>query len=357
MRQADSTSIVISRQPILSVRHSVALAIGIVLVHRLIMAATANDIGLRADISDGIAGMLTLFIAAGLFYVARCSKEVRHIQIAWCLLGVGLLIVVLGTFIYVVIGVPGQTAFPTISDGFFILFYPVFGAGLLLMPGANSTGERVKMLLDIAIVMMTAILVFGIILIPPILSTYAAKPLAVFVALAYPIGDGVLFFAVLRMLFSPPGHVHPISLLLLAIAGTGQVIYDLIYLSETFSGAYVSGNWVDTLEVATLSIFIVVIAFQVTHLPSKTASWTHAPNALNRQFGWAVYVPLIGIVVAYLLLAWAHDHVFPLSFQLMAWVVGGIIGLAFIRQIVLLQENTRLNRQLEKELIERKAAE
>jgi signal transduction histidine kinase len=330
-------NIVITRPPILSVRRSLALAIGIVLIHRLLMIVTASDLALRAGINDVFSAILALCVAVGMFYVARHSQDARHIRVAWSLLGLAMLLGVLGAVVFAIIDVRGQVTFPSIADGFFLAFYPVFGAGLMLMSGPSSAEERIKMLLDIAIVMMAALLVFWIILIAPILSAYTAEPLTVAVAVAYPIGDGALLFAVLRMLFGRPGYV--------------------IYLSQTFSGTYVSGDWIATLSTAILLLLIVVIAFQITSRPPGSAGHAPAPNSSNRLFGWTVYIPLVGIVVAYILLAWAHDHAFPMSFQILAWVVGGIIGLAVVRQIVALQENARLTRQLQAELVERKAAE
>jgi PAS domain S-box-containing protein len=346
-----------TRSPVLSVHRALVLAISIVLIHRLLMIVTASNVELRTVINDVFSAMLALSVTVGMFYVARHSQEDRHVQVAWSLLGTGMLLAVVGTIVFAIIDVPGQATFPSIADAFFLAFYVVFGAGLILMPGPNSAEDRVKIVLDIAIVMLAVFLVFWITLLAPILSLYTAEPLAIAVAVAYPIADGVLIFAVLRMLSGRPGSVRPDVLLLLALAGASQVSYDAIYLVQTFAGTYVSGDWVDTLSIVAFSLLIVAIAFQINPRPAKSVSRTLTSNFSSRQFAWAMYVPLVGIGVAYLLLVWAYDNVSPESFQIVTWILGGIIGLAIARQAVTFQENARLTRQLQMEVAERAAAE
>ena len=345
-------------RPLLSfLRHSWLLAIGLVLIHRLIMLITASDVALRAAINNVFSLVLAICITMGIFYVARHSKESRHIQVAWSLCGLGVLMVVVGAIFVTILDALGQPLSPSMADGFFLAFYPAFGVGLMLMAGTTTMEERLKMLLDIAIVMATAFLVFWIFLIAPIISVHASEPLAIAIAVAYPIGDGALIFAVLRVLFSRTGYIRSIPLLLLALAGTGQVVYDLIYLSQTFSGAYLSGSWIDSITIINSALLILVVASQTDRQPSRPVDKKIASNATSRQFGWTVYIPLVAIAVAYTLFYWSPDDVYPISYSLLAWIVGGIIGLAIIRQIVELQENKKLTRQLQKELIEREATE
>jgi PAS domain S-box-containing protein len=350
-------NVVNTRLPVLSVPRAVALAIGMVLLHRLLMIVTASNLEWRAGIHDVFALLLTLGVAVGLFYVAHRSTDARYIRVAWGLLGAAMLLAVLGTAILTITDAAEQTTFPSIADGFYLAFYPVFGAGLILMSGTSVVEERIKMLLDIAIVALAAFIVFWIILITPALSAHAAEPFTATVAIAYLIGDGVLTLAILRVLFGQPGYIRPVPLLLLAFAGMSQVVYDAIYLSQTLAGTYVPGDWVDTLVVIVLSLFIVVIAIQIAPRPAELASRASMSKIPTRQFEWAKYIPPIGIAIAYVLLVWGYAHIPPMSFQLLTWAVGGIIGLMVARQIVAFQENTRLTRRLQEELAERAATE
>jgi signal transduction histidine kinase len=346
--------------PILSVRRALALAIGIVLAHRLLMILTESNPVLRSGLNDGIIFVLSLGAAVGLFYVAYRSRDGRRIRIAWMLLGTGVSLVTIGAAIFAILDIPGfGGAFPSIADGFFLAFYPLFGAGLILMSWSSlSKQELIKTLMDIAIVMLAALLVFWIILIAPILAAEKnAEPLIVAIGVAYPICDWAMIFAILRVLYSGPGYVRPIPLLLLAFATISQIIADGVFLSESLKRTYVPGDWVDSLYVANFSLLILMIVLQLAPRPKESTNHISAASAARPQFGWAVYIPNLWAAAAYLLLTWAHNNELPISFEMLAWIVGGILGLVIVRQIIINQENARLDRQLQAELAERKSAE
>jgi signal transduction histidine kinase len=348
----------VTRPPILSVRRAWVLAIGIVLIHRLLMIVTVGNMALRSGLNDLFFMALSLAGMIGLFYAARCSANARRTQIAWTLLGAGISLVVLGAIVYAILDVLGLGTLPSIADGFYLMFYPIFGAGLILLAGPSfSRPERVKSLLDIAIVMLAAFLAFWITVIAPTFAVEQnAEPLIVAVAVAYPVCDWALIFAILRVLFSRPGHVRSIPLLLLACAALGQVIGDWVYLSRSLTNIYVPGEWVDSVFVLCFTLLLVAVVYQIVPQPER-ATKPLSVNTANMQFGWAVYIPLVGIVGAYALLVWAYDHPFAMSFQIMAWAVGGMMGLVAARQIIVFQENARLTQQLQAELVERIVAE
>lgn len=334
------------------------IIVGMGLFHRFIMVATANDPGLRANINDFFMFALCLGAAIGMFYVAYRFREIRHIRLAWALLGGGISIVMVGTVIFAILDAQGLGTFPSIADAFYLAFYPIFGAGLVLMSWSSlSKLEFVKGLMDVAIVMLTAFIIFWIALIAPTLVLEKnASPLTVFVAIAYPILDWALIFGILRVLYSGPGYTHPVSLLLLALASVGQVIYDGVFTVQALSGTYISGGWLDTFYILNFSLLILVIAYQLAAQPkgTKIRLPIHATVPL---FRWAVYIPNLWAVIAYLLLVWSRNNTLPISFEMLSWIVGGILGLVIARQIVAFRENSRLGQELQAELVERRSAE
>ena len=351
-------NISVNRSPVLSVRRSLGLVISIVLLHRILMVLTQDNLAVRASLNDFFTLALSLGAGIGMFYISHHFRIIRRIQIAWALLGAAISVVMVGSVVFAVLDIKGLGTFPSIADGFYLAFYPIFGAGLILLSWSSlSKLELIKTLVDIAVVMLAAFLIFWILLIAPTLAAEKnAGTLTVLIAIAYPICDWALLFAVLRVLYSGPGHVHPAALLLLAFASLGQIIGDGIYLAEALVGTYVPGGWVDTLYVLNFSLLILVIAFQLRPRPKEITNRAPA-NAEYPQFGWAVYIPNLWAVIAYLLLVWAYHNPFPISFELLAWIVGGILALVITRQIVAFHENARLGRELQAELIERKSAE
>ncbi len=73
--------------------------------------------------------------------------------------------------------------------------------------------------------------------------------------------------------------------------------------------------------------------------------------------GWPLYLPYLSAAGAFLMLVWSRNHDFGISFQNIAISVGIIIGLVFLRQLLVLNENTLLYKAAEKEIAERKKAE
>jgi diguanylate cyclase (GGDEF)-like protein len=316
-----------------------------------------SDPVLRANINGLMYFSLSLGTTISLFYVAFRFRHAWHVRAAWALLGVGLSLTTVGTIIYTVIDALGWEIFPSIADVFYLGFYPMFGTGLILMSWSSlSRRDRLKTLMDILIVMLSAFLVFGILLIAPTLEAEKnATPLAVAVGIAYPILDWALLFAILRVLFSRSGSVNPISLLLLACAVVGQVIGDGMYITQNIAGTYVIGNLVDTIYMVDLSLLFLMVAFQLAPPAARTMNHT-PPNTSYPQFGWAVYIPNLWVAVAFILLVWGHDDTLPISFEMLAWAAGGILGLVILRQVIVNQENERLSQQLQAEFTERRSA-
>jgi hypothetical protein len=254
----------------LSVRRSITLVAGVVLSHWLLMRLLQGNVALRANINDLMYFSLGLGVTIGLFYVAFHFRHIRRVQIAWALLGAGLSLATVGAILHAITAALGWSSFPSIADAFYLAFYPVFGTGLILMSWSSfSRRDRIKTLMDIVIVMLAAFLVFWIILIVPTLEAEKnAAPLTVTISIAYPILDWALIFAILRVLYSRPGFVNPISLLLLALAAVGQVICDGVYTAQNLAGTYVTGNLVDTIYLANLSLLFLMIAFQLAPQPA-----------------------------------------------------------------------------------------
>ena len=63
-----------------------------------------------------------------------------------------------------------EDPFPSVADFGYLMFYPLFAAGIFLLPNAPlSSRERLGVILDSAIVIISAALVFWIFYFAPIL--------------------------------------------------------------------------------------------------------------------------------------------------------------------------------------------
>lgn len=73
--------------------------------------------------------------------------------------------------------------------------------------------------------------------------------------------------------------------------------------------------------------------------------------------GWPLYLPYLCAAGAFFMLVWSRDHNFAISFGSLSLSVGVIIGLVFIRQMIILNENALLYREAQLEIAERRKAE
>ena len=126
-----------------------------------------------------------------LYAVFRSETFGRRIRIAWTFLFMGELSFILGDITWAVLErVLHQEPMASAADVFYLMFYPLFAAGILLLPAVPLTRkENLKLLLDTGIVMISAILVFWAFLIEPTFAANNEDTMALAVSLAYPVMD------------------------------------------------------------------------------------------------------------------------------------------------------------------------
>jgi len=92
-------------------------------------------LSLRVPIID-IITFVTAFIASfAFFYLAIYSKKVyQKYYPTFLFLGFGLFFLALGDVAWFILDLLGQEPFPSIADLLYILYYPLFGIGLLITP-------------------------------------------------------------------------------------------------------------------------------------------------------------------------------------------------------------------------------
>ena len=354
---------------------------------------------LRTAVNDALAVSVDLLATLALLYAARRSAVCgRQVHLAWSALTLGLVVHTLGDVIWMYTEVIlHQSPFPSMADGAFLVQYPLFILGILLLPSNSLTSsERLKVMLDEGIVVIASVMIFWVLLIAPIIESNAGTDIRTQVlSVAYPVMDLMLLFALIELLFRRiRSQRGPIMLL---VIGTAVMIgADFLLTSQSLQNSYDSGGIPDVGWIIAYSMVGLAGVLQASSLkrePSATSSPTPAsistiatttatPTPVNTysspssalessimQFTRPHYLPYICAVATYVLLLWSYDHPLPVSTPYLSWGVGGIIGLIIIRQIVALKENEslcrasrrdegevrRLNEELENRVIERTA--
>jgi len=158
----------------------------------------------RSIISDVISPIIDVLSCIALLFAAVQSvSRSKRLALAWATIFLAMFLYMLGDGIWAVLEVGlNQQPFPSIADGFYLAYYPVFLIGILLLPERQvNRSERIKKAIDIAIVMVAAILGYWNFLIGPSLLTHIGQPpLAQGILLAYPVGDLVLFAGLLLLI-------------------------------------------------------------------------------------------------------------------------------------------------------------
>ncbi len=279
---------------------------------------------------------------AGVFCAWRVSQRKdlgRRTCRTWRLLSVALGLYLLGDLLQLVYEVLlHRRGYPTWADAAYLSFYVVAVIGLMTFPSRRRTrSERLRLLLDTGTVFIGGVTLIWYLVLGPAVQG-AGFDLADLVLFSYPVGDLLLLFGVLSLLWrgAPQRSVVP-----LRIFAGGLLVFiaaDITYNYITVHSSYVGGDPVDTLWFLALTILFVAAGSQLqagpggdtTPLPLVPAA---RPSAL----------PYLAVAGSYLLLivVGLRDVAFnPLGGVLVGAVV--LTVLVSARQFAALRDNGRL---------------
>lgn len=257
----------------------------------------------------------------------------------WRLLSVALGLYLLGDLLQLVYEVVlHRRAYPTWADAAYLSFYVVAVIGLMTFPSRRRTrSERLRLLLDTGTVFIGGVTLIWYLVLGPAVQG-AGFDLADLVLFSYPVGDLLLLFGVLSLLWrgAPRRSVVP-----LRIFAGGLLVFiaaDITYNYITVHSSYLGGDPVDTLWFLALTMLFVAAGSQLqagpggdtTPLPLVPAA---RPSAL----------PYLAVAGSYLLLILVglRDVAFnPLGGLLVGAVV--LTMLVSARQFAALRDNGRL---------------
>lgn len=206
----------------------------------------------------------SLVIVAGVACLWRAAVE-SHERAAWTAFGAALACNAVAETLYtVVVSHMSPEPAPSISDVFFLAYYPCAFTGLLLLARARGLGAHATIWLDglvaaLAATSLATWLGFG-----AVLRSADGDGVSLVVNTAYPALDLVLLgmiVAVLALTGRRPGA----SWSLLVAALLAVVVADGAYLTQSSAGTYVGGGWVDVL-------------WPLSALLTAAAAWARPPS-------------------------------------------------------------------------------
>jgi diguanylate cyclase (GGDEF)-like protein len=258
----------------------------------------------------------------------------------WRLIGLALLSFLGGEIAQLIYEwTPGEYPFPSLEDPFYLALYPLFFLGITRF--TDRTGPRsLRVVLDTLTIAIGGTVVVWYVVLGPTAYNATGGALSSLVAVAYPVGDLILVFALAGLLADPPRLTDRLPLALLTIGAVIFVFADSIYDRLVLDGTYAGGNPVDILYVVALSIFALAAASQRRVL----AEPDRARAARSPNLAWVPYLALAA-VFGLLIASQSDGPFFPdLSLTIAAGAVAAVVALRQIlarRELVLVHDELR----------------
>lgn len=191
-----------------------------------------------------------LWWAIGVLSVGAIAVGVRINRPAWSLpwwlLAAGTATFAAGDFTYDFLTnqLGMDNPFPSFADVLYLVSYPLWAAGLLLMVRARSVGSDRGALLDALIVTIGLGLLAWVFLAKPYVEDATLSPLEKGISVAYPLGDVLLLAVLARLLIG--GAAQSMSVRLLVTGACGLLVADVLYGLTQLNGEWSTGGPVDS---------------------------------------------------------------------------------------------------------------
>ena len=201
-------------------------------------------LGLRVPIIN-IVTFVTAFMASfAFFYLAIYSKKVyQKYYPTFLFLGFGLFFLALGDVAWFILDLLGQEPFPSIADILYILYYPLFGIGLLIIPVERKT-EKLKSIFDFCIVSAAVATIVWIFLLKPVILS-GGSPIEVLVSAIYIVGDFMVLFILIDLIMNKIGSLKSRAITIFFAGIIVLLLSDLLFSYGEFYGFYYSGCLLD----------------------------------------------------------------------------------------------------------------
>jgi diguanylate cyclase (GGDEF)-like protein len=264
---------------------------------------------------------------------------------AWRLLSVALWLYLLGDMLQLVYEVVlHKRAYPTWADAAYLSFYVVALVGLLTFPSRRRTrSERIRLLLDMGTVFVGGFTLIWYVALGPVVAYAHDFDLADVVTYSYPVGDLLLLFGMLALLWRGTPRLSVASLRIFASGLVVFIAADMTYDYITANSTYLGGDPVDTLWFLALTILLIATGCQLRAAPAMGFA-TPARALATRP----PLLPYLAVAGSYLLLiiGWLKDVAAnsPDGMLLGGVLVGAVVLTAFVcaRQFAALSDNGRL---------------
>jgi len=286
---------------------------------------------------------LLIFLLSLLVAISPCNDY--RLRRGWLLLGIAAVSYMIGECIWFYYESFLQIdPFPSLADLFYILFYPLTLAGLLLFPFAPANRyHRRMLLLDLVIVVTTCTMLAWYFIIDPM--TSIKQNFESVLSIVYPVGDILLLTGVGVLIQRDAERAARGSLLLLACSLVFMACADGFFSYVDVNALYHLMVFSNILWLTAASFFLFSAAWQA--LSSKEYSADQDPDLEQIQHTPRLFLPHLAVILGVgLLLYTLYTN------ELVGRTVWGLlhgtfllIGIVLVRQMIALRENINLYKE------------
>lgn len=316
-------------------------------------------------IDDTIFIITSALAALSLLYAS--SRSEGRSKRAWKFLAIAQIAFTFGELIWGVVEVGlHANPFPSLGDTGFLIFYPIFliGIGVLLLPEEPlSAREKIRILIDAAIVTISAAFVFWIFLFSPIIAAHKAISLGLALAMIYPFLDLVLLLVLMLLLFRKVGSSQSYPLIAIALALISSIVTNAFFCMQVQQKSYVPGSLLDTGWLISYLFFGLAGILQAGvastgKIKCSSVGEAHPSSAFSRgRAAWTDYLPYFGVGAASFLVYWGSKSLTSVNDFAIVASLSIIIGLMLLRQKIVLDDREELLELTLSEIEERKKME
>ncbi len=276
-------------------RRTAFVWVGLIVVAIALAVHGVTDVGGEAthDVLENWVSDAAVWTVAIMCLVA--AVRARHNRAAWFLVATALVLWAIGDTLWSLRGDPDVVT--SISDVFWLAWYPLIVAALVLLVRDRVPGFELHRWIDGVVVMLVVATPWVALFLQPAAEHSSANTLADAVDFAYPLGDAVVVGATLGVLALMGWRAGPMWTALCAGFAT-LALADAIYSVDVLGHSYNAETSFDAVWLA--GMMLVAYAAWLPHPdklePVRVAGWKAVALPLAAQ-AFAIIVQLVSIVV------------------------------------------------------------
>ncbi len=299
--------------------------------------------------------ILYSLVALSLYLATKASDIYgKRTQLAWAILTIAVITSVVGNILWGILVLTHQNPSNTLADIFYLMFFPIFLIGILILPSSYSTPrQKFKRYFDIIIILFSISLALWIFLIVPAFQHYNGDFKALIFDLMYIFGGFLLVLAMLDLLFNRIYRDMYAPFLIILVGVLVLIITECVYVYQTVHGTYISGSPTDLGWLIGYLILGIAGISQYTNQKIDSDNFIVDYISGKKTYTITPYIALGGISAAYISLIWAYNTFNP-DLIFLEFGIGILIFLVISRQFLSINENKHLYRKAQEEIILRK---